>query len=292
MIEKNYHTHLYRCKHGTGDVDDYCRAALGHGLTVLGISDHAALPDNRWIDIRMDFSELEEYCESIDSARKTFPDLTVLKSMECEFAEEYVSYYREELLGARRFDYLIGGIHLFPFRGEWTWVYGSARKGTLLKAYADFFIQAMQSGLFAFMAHPDLFGSSYLRWDTEAEACSRDIFSAAEALRMPLEINGYGFLKPWVDSPDGRRPMYPWKRFWEVASEYEVTVVVNSDAHFPEKILGGIPEGLTLAHECGLPLVDLSARLPRTTTTSPPDPLSTLWRGGERSPLSVIRRGG
>ena len=23
----NFHTHTYRCKHATGDVDDYCRAA-------------------------------------------------------------------------------------------------------------------------------------------------------------------------------------------------------------------------------------------------------------------------
>ena len=26
-MNANHHTHTYRCKHATGDVDDYCRAA-------------------------------------------------------------------------------------------------------------------------------------------------------------------------------------------------------------------------------------------------------------------------
>ena len=47
-ITKNYHTHTYRCQHASGDVEDYCEAAVEQGLQVLGISDHTALPDDRW----------------------------------------------------------------------------------------------------------------------------------------------------------------------------------------------------------------------------------------------------
>ena len=68
-VVKNYHTHTWRCKHASGDVDDYCRAAVEQGLSVLGLSDHAALPDDRWPGVRMNFDELSSYCHAIDVAR-------------------------------------------------------------------------------------------------------------------------------------------------------------------------------------------------------------------------------
>lgn len=258
MITKNYHTHTYRCKHATGDVDDYCRAAIAHGLTLLGISDHAALPDNRWDDIRMHFSELPAYCRSIDQARRRFPKLTVLKSMECEYMNAYDAFYREELLGRLGFDYLIGAAHFFPQAGQWIGVYGGVTNAHALRLHAAHFIESMESGLFAFMAHPDLFGNSYLVWDADAEACSRDILEAAAALHMPLEINGYGLIKTPVDTPTGRRPMYPWEPFWELAAEYGVEIVVNSDAHAPENIVHDVPGALAIAHKYNLRFADLS----------------------------------
>lgn len=258
MLEKNYHTHLYRCKHATGDVPDYCRAALDSGLSVLGISDHAALPDDRWNEIRMDYSELPDYCDSIDRAREEFPDLVILKSMECEYDHAYDSYYRETLLGELGFDYLIGAAHFFPHRGEYLWVYGGATAAEHLRSYADYVVRSMESGLFAFMAHPDLFGCTYLSWDENTEACSRDILEAAVDLRMPLEINGYGLQKRKVETPQGTRPMYPWDPFWELAAEYDIEAIVNSDAHKPENILGGVEEALSIAERYDLSFADLS----------------------------------
>ena len=66
-IIKNYHTHTYRCQHASGDVEDYCQAAVEQGLQVLGISDHTALPDDRWPNVRMAFSDLPDYTAAIDA---------------------------------------------------------------------------------------------------------------------------------------------------------------------------------------------------------------------------------
>ena len=63
MLQRNYHTHTYRCQHATGDVIDYAKAAIEAGLTTLGMSDHAALPDNRWNNVRMSMPELDDYEE-------------------------------------------------------------------------------------------------------------------------------------------------------------------------------------------------------------------------------------
>ncbi|MBN1579401.1 MAG: histidinol-phosphatase [Anaerolineae bacterium] len=257
-IISNLHTHTYRCKHAAGNVNDYCRAAIDRGMTILGFSDHTALPDNRWPGIRMDFSELRAYNRDVDIGRQRFPELTILKGMECEYAAEYVAYYRDTLLGELGFDYLVGAAHCFPYRDEWVNVYGGTRDVPTLRAYADYLIALMASGLFAFVAHPDLFGNAYLCWDANATACARDILQAAEALRIPLEVNGYGLRKPKIDTPEGSRSKYPWLPFWELAAEYEISVVVNSDAHRPEDVMASIAEGLSIVEACHLALADMA----------------------------------
>jgi histidinol-phosphatase (PHP family) len=254
---KNYHTHTYRCKHAKGDVSDYCREAVAQGFTVLGMSDHTALPDNRWLGVRMDFRELPDYCRAIDQAREEFPELTVLKGMECEFADSYTSFYRDTLLDELQFDYLIGAAHFFPLNGEWVGSYGGADTVAGLRAYADYFIESMESGLFAFMAHPDLFGNCYHTWDLNTVSAAEDIFTAAADLKMPLEINGYGLRKPLIDTPEGKRRMYPWLPFWELAADYDVTVIVNSDAHRPQDVGGNMSEAAAIGERYGLQFADL-----------------------------------
>jgi histidinol-phosphatase (PHP family) len=255
---KNYHTHTYRCKHATGDVADYCNAAIEGGLTVLGISDHSALPDNRWPGIRMDIADLPEYCARIDEARSTFPALTVLKSMECEHAPEYAAFYADTLLGELQFDYLIGAAHFFPVNGEWVGSYGGADSVAGLRAYADYFIKSMETGLFAFMAHPDVFGNCYFEWDANAASAAHDILSAAAALQVPLEINGYGLRKPEIDTPQGRRRMYPWLPFWELAADYDITFIANSDAHRPRDVASNLGEAAAIGQCYGLEPADLA----------------------------------
>lgn len=258
FVNKNYHTHTYRCKHAHGDVADYCEAALAQGLSVLGISDHSALPDNRWPGVRMELRELPAYCRAIDDAREQYPALKVLKGMECEFAPEYTSYYRDLLLGELAFDYLIGAAHFIPLNGEWVGAYRNTDTLAGLRAYSEYFVKSMESGLFAFMAHPDLFGACYLTWDANTVSAAQDMLAAAADLQVPLEINGYGLRKREIDTPDGRRRMYPWLPFWELAADYDVTVVVNSDAHRPEDVSRSMHEAARIGQHYGLRFADLS----------------------------------
>lgn len=257
-VTKNYHTHTYRCKHATEDVTEYCQAAVDQGLKVLGISDHTALPDDRWPNIRMPYQELPNYSAAIDEATSSFSDLKILKGAECEYAPEYHSYFKDTLLGEFNFDYLIGAAHYFPFNGKWVGSYGGADSVEGLRAYADYFIQSMESGLFAFMAHPDLFGNCYHRWDENTISASRDIFTAAESLKVPLEINGYGLRKPKIKTDDGTRCMYPWIPFWELASEYNIEAIANSDAHRPEDVSSNIAEATEIGRSLGLAFADLT----------------------------------
>ncbi len=254
---KNYHTHTFRCKHAEGDVIDYVRQAVAAGMSVLGMSDHTALPDDRWLRMRMAYSELPDYIEAINLARREYPELTILKGMECEWTPEYHAFFRDELLGEHDFDYLVLGCHYFPYNGTFISGHDDVVNARRLKAYAEFIISSMESGLFDFVAHPDLFGLSYLGWDENAAAASRDILGAAEKLRLPLEINGYGLCQRIINTPDGSRPAYPWLPFWRLAREYDIAVVVNSDAHHPAQVNSCLAEGRRFVDKLGLKLADL-----------------------------------
>ena len=58
-----------------------------------------------------------------------------------------------------------------------------------LNRYIDQTIDGMRSGLFSFLAHPDLFMKGYKEWDEQSKACLKAILDAAIDLNMPLEIN-------------------------------------------------------------------------------------------------------
>jgi len=254
----NYHTHTFRCKHATGDVANYVEAAIQNNLDVLGISDHTPFPDNRWLDVRMKIDQLDGYIKAIDDARELYSSqISILKGMECEYVKEYHSFFQEELLEKHKFDYLIGGLHYYPYHNGWQNVYGGITNPKELSAYSKYVIQAMESGLFAFIAHPDLFGNSYLVWDKNAEQCSKDILQAAEQMQIPLEINGLGLRKPKIQTPNGKRCLYPLENFWRLASNYNIKVIVNSDAHRPEDIVSNIQEGRDIANTYHLKVIEI-----------------------------------
>jgi histidinol-phosphatase (PHP family) len=254
----NYHTHTFRCNHASGDAPDYARVAAAGGLATLGFSDHTPLPDGRWGDMRMAMDELAHYEAAVARARKAHPEMRVLIGLECEFAPEYAAFYRDEILAARGYDYLIAGCHYTPIGGEWIPSFGGLDSPRRLRAYADYTIRTMASGLFAFVTHPDLIGCSNPVWTTDTAACARDIAVASAALGVPLEINSYGVRKPWMQTPEGPRPTYPWVPFWEVVADCGAQVVLSSDAHRPEDTLAGYDQVAAIRDRFRLREADLS----------------------------------
>ena len=253
----NLHTHTFRCKHATGDVPDYIREARKAGISVLGFSDHVPYPDERWESWRMFYRELDDYQSILDESIQTTKEITVLKGLECEWIPELKGYYEDELLGKRGFQYLIGAEHWLPYRGEWLNL-SEVRTPAHLRAYTDNLIGAMESGLFTFIAHPDMFSIGYREWDENTAACAGELFAASKSFGIPLEINAYGLRKPKISTPSGERHQYPWNKFWSHASRFGIQVVCNSDAHSPEDVGKGIRECTDIAKGYGMEVRDLS----------------------------------
>jgi len=260
MYTKQYHIHTYRCKHANGDVIDYCNSAIENGIKVLGISDHSPFPDNRWQFERMSFKEIDDYNRKIDNVRKNLPSdsLILLKSLECDYVEKYQTYYKIDLLEKFNLDYLIGSVHWFPQNGNWIRVPGKLKDKNALYAYTKHYIKAMKSGFFLFMAHPDIFGIFYPIWDKYSEECSIEILKTAEILNLPIEINSHGYRKSYIKTQNGLIRKYPLNNFWELASNFQIKVVISSDAHYPEDIVRDLDKCHDIVKKFKLNIADLS----------------------------------
>ncbi len=255
----NYHTHTWRCRHADGDIGDYVTAARRAGLGELGFSDHMPWHDGRWPSWRMTMAQLPGYIAELEGARRAEslrPDgLSLLAGLECEYGEEEESYLRDVLLGEYGLDYLAAGIHSYEADGGWRDSFFITDTRGLL-GYARQVEKAAASGLFSFLAHPDVFCNGYWSWNAEAEACARDVLAACEEARLPLEVNGYGLRKPLVPSMEGRRPPYPHPRFWEIAADYDIEALPGSDAHTPTDVGSGLVECRELAEGLGIRILE------------------------------------
>lgn len=253
------HTHTVRCKHASGRPVDYCAEAVRQGISVLGFSDHSPFPDGRYNGSRMDFDELDAYCAEVDEARAAFPALTVLKGFEVDyFASLGKAFYEDVFLDRCGSDYLIAGTHfLEPYdaaSNQWddANVFGPEQVRRHIESHLD----AMRTGLFAYLVHPDTFARCCPAWTPDIRAVCADLVDAMLDLGLPLELNAYGLRKPRVPMPDGPRPQYPWRPFWELVAEKGASVVVGADAHRPGDVWGNTDDLLALAAELGLTVVN------------------------------------
>lgn len=228
----NLHTHSYYCGHGVGTIDEYGEEAKKSGLKLLGFTEHCPVPENRWSASRMAYEAIPSYLLDIEQEKKK-KKLEILSGFECDYYPEYKNYFQEL---KEKVDYLIFGVHFLntPEKKDVS-VHNVPMGKRELHIYAKQYIAAIESGLFSFGAHPDVFALKYLEWDAEALSISRDIIQCALAHDLPLEVNGNGLMRGKIQTPSGLRDPYPIDSFWKVVrDEYpQLKIVTNGDCHDP-----------------------------------------------------------
>ena len=261
----NWHTHTYRCKHAQGDAADYCAAAVSAGISVIGFSDHSPMKDGRWCGVRMDYAQMPDYIRAIDEAAAAFPSLRIFKGLECEWVPAFgTEYYADELRRRFGLDYIALAAHSFTIEsGSEKWIdsfHGdksvSIDETAWLRGYSRYVIEGIRTGLFNFVAHPDLLGCFCSKWTKESERATRAIARAAKDAGIPLEINASGFVHRWVaDENGGERAPYPWLPFWEVVADEGADAIINSDAHRPDLINANVDRAYAIAEKASVRLV-------------------------------------
>lgn len=220
----NYHTHTPRCNHAQGSEREYVECALEAGLELLGFSDHSpcVFPGDYRSWHRMGLEELDDYVHSVLSLRQEYAGrLEIPLGLELE----YYPGLMPELLPILRdqpIDYLLLGQHFLGDEiGEAYCGNPTAEEADLVR-YCRQAMDGMQTGLFTYLAHPDLIfytGDEKTYLDHMRRLCRE-----AKSCGIPLEWNLLGMTK-------GRN--YPDLRFWELAAEEGCDCILGWDAHAP-----------------------------------------------------------
>ena len=225
-MKTNFHTHNYRCGHAVGTVEDYVKEALKNGYTEIGISDHAPLPD--YLFDRMGIDEVDNYLREIEESQKKYGNkIKIYKSLEAEYFPEFNSFYEDIKM---KLDYLLLGLHYYikNDRMEDAW---QIKNDEGVMDYANFMKNAIESGFFEIVAHPDVFMSGYRKWTRACAKATHIICNAAEKMDIVLEINANGIRKTQEKNINEDRYLYPYKEFWEIVSKYDIRVIIGSDCH-------------------------------------------------------------
>ena len=262
LNEYTFHSHTFRCGHAVKDIEDYVTEAIKYGYKKYGVSDHVFLPGVICPWIRGDYSLLGEYINEFNRCKSKFKDqIEMYLGFECEWSIYYKKYY-ESLLRDRGFDYLICGQHMgfnenFESYGYITDDLDNQEPGLL--RYRDDIISAIKSGLFLYIAHPDLFFASCVKVTPLYEQITKEIIEAAIENNVALEVNIHGILREKVRK--GVRYLeYPCDYFWQEAAKTKVKIVYGGDFHNPTEI--GSMElhhaGEDLIKRCNVKLADIN----------------------------------
>lgn len=228
----NYHTHTFRCQHAAGQDEEYVLAAMGAGFDALGFADHAPWPfGGGYVSpIRMPMEAFPGYMTSLRRLKEAWKGrLSILAGLE----SEYFPRYHDHLLRLREagVEYFILGQHYADSEEETPYTGLECRSDEGVLRYAESTVAAIRTGLFCYVAHPDLF-MRHRRDEDFSPACIRAtemVCQAAAEAGMPLEYNLLG-LKTQLD---GHSRGYPSGPFWAYARKFNNPVILGVDAHDP-----------------------------------------------------------
>ncbi|MCF0130364.1 MAG: histidinol-phosphatase [Pseudobutyrivibrio sp.] len=233
-MKVNYHTHTRRCHHAKGDVRDYVEEAIRQGFDILGMSDHGPYPDHEF-GWHMSYSEVEDYVAEINELKKEKSgQIKLYAGLEIEYLPRYRNHY-EKLLTQKGIEYLILGQHIFHYDDDAILCNSFGLESTEdCVQYAKMIAEALDTGLYSALAHPDLCMMGRNAWDANCDKALDIIIDAAVKHDMVLEVNANGFRRGLVEYPDGVRYPYPHKKFWQEIKKANIKAVVGSDCHEPE----------------------------------------------------------
>lgn len=261
----DYHVHTPLCLHAEGWPVEFAARAAALGLGELGFADHNPMPA-RFDDWRMLREDLPRYLDEVAKARTQFPQLTIQLGLECDYLAGHESWI-EELRGMADWDYFIGSVHYLP-SGEavddpkFISRHRDGDVGEIWVSYWKTYVAAIRSGLFDFMAHPDLPKKFGFHPAGDLRPFYEPAIAALAETRTPFEINTAGWRKEC-------REQYPAREFLALAQAAGIPLLINSDAHAVSELAAGFADAVALAKAAGFTHTVRFARRERSLVPLP-----------------------
>lgn len=249
LLTANYHTHTSYCRHASGTVGEYVRAAIGSGIKTLGFSDHCPypFPDGYYSFFRMYPSDRDDYVREVLACREKYADkIDIRIGYEAEY---YPRHFGEllKMINGNECEYIILGQHFL--NNEYDGVYSGddSDDEAKLKQYVDQVCEAMELGVFTYLCHPELI--AFNGDDGIYEEHMTRLVEVAVRTDTPLEINLRGIKY-------GCR--YPSERFLRLAAPLGPKFIIGVDAHEPDdlRVDETYSKAFDLVKKYGLDLLD------------------------------------
>lgn len=286
-MKTNYHTHTTFCD-GKASVEDNVVAAISKGFDILGFSAHSMLPFSS--DWHIASRCVADYIREVKSAAKKYKDkITILCGFEADYLppfttpniDQYNNIASAALSQLRNgknddqkpspycdcdsnIDYLIGSVHyIVNDKGYFTAdgkpleiinglknYWGGDARAAICEYYAA--QRAMlKSGKFTIWAHPDVIRrrNDTLKFFDESDTWYKDEVMAtvkvAKAAGVIAELNTGGWARGNIQD------IYPSKYFLSLLHNFNIPIIISSDAHDPSLLDFGLDEAKQKARDAG-----------------------------------------
>lgn len=256
----NYHSHCSFCD-GRMPMEDFVRAAAKAGFSSYGISSHAPLPySTSWT---MEKKDLPAYLTEIKRLKKLFaPQLEVYAGLEIDYLDE-MHNPASPLFTELPLDYRIGSVHIL-YDQDGHPVEIDCSKETFQARLIEQFDNDLEEVVRAYyrtqlrmleLGHIDILGHCD-KLDSRADFCHPGILQET----WYRKIMG-NFLDTVADSgimveintkkykEDGH--FFPDESLFHELKRRNIPVVVNSDAHYADRINASRPEALAALIKAG-----------------------------------------
>lgn len=224
----DYHMHT-NLTDGANSHEEMILSAIEKGFDEIGFSDHFCIRQRvNWAVNTEGIADLEKKIR--DMREKFGSRINILFGLETD----YFSDWEDELKKALRlydFDYVIGSVH---FLDDWNYDtdksrYAEFKPDYLYEWYFAELHKAVKSGLFDYMAHPDLIKKHRIWPEKSKTNLYRETAKLFASSGVAFEVNTSG-----IDRPCGE--FFPGKELLSEFFKAGVPVTLGSDSHKAEQI--------------------------------------------------------
>lgn len=218
------------------DDEVYILTAIAAGFDELGFADHTPWPYQTGYrsDMRMDLPLLEDYIANLTRLREMYANRIRLHiGLECEYYEPYIPWLTE--VAAKNGLYLILGTHYSQSEenGELIHMGGGCETPELRAEYCQASLKGINSGIFTYFAHPDLFLRNLPAFPEDGAFITKELCRACNVMDLPLEMN-LASLRLAQKKEGGYQEWF--LNFWRIAAEMKSRAIIGYDAHNPNTL--------------------------------------------------------
>ena len=265
MILEDWHTHSSFCRHATGNLEQYVKAAIDKKLSVIGLSDHFpydvldGIEHMPYHEYSMPKDELDSFVLTAINLREKYKNqISVKIAFELDFIEKQVDKHHEYLERyLDQIDYIIGSIHnlntpfgLFAF-DDFRFLKYYDRFEDTDEIFMNYYetMQAMISSEqfhFTTIGHFDL-PKKFNILPNNKELIMEEEFKALQLAKkrdIVIEINTSGLRRPIKEQ-------YPRVEIIKEMFNLGLDIVLGSDAHHPNEIANEFKSSIRLLKKIG-----------------------------------------